>query len=60
LTRCKRFDERMVFKTGSMLETAGAVDNALLLAEHQVDIGQEVGLLLLLLLFIWNCFVDKM
>jgi len=28
----------MVFKTGSMLETAGAVDNALLLAEHQVDL----------------------
>ena len=33
-----------------MLETAGAVDNALLLAEHEVDVGQEVGLLLPLLL----------
>ena len=33
-----------------MLETAGAVDDALLLAEHEVDVWQEVGLLLPLLL----------
>ena len=35
-----------MLKTVSMLETAGAVDDALLLAEHEVDVGQEVGLLL--------------
>ena len=39
-----------MLKTVSMLETAGAVDDALLLAKHEVDVGQEVGLLLPLLL----------